>query len=264
LTEAERQTQRAALGIDPGQFVFLNLGATFWNKGVDVLLLAYATLRQKHSHLRLMLKDQEGVYGIGIDNTLTQLRLNHPALFTADTLASISTIKKNLSQTQLRSLYALADCYVSTYRAEGFNLPVLEAMACGTPVVVTKGGATDDFCPPGLALFVEGQPTTRPPDHGRKRCFFLEPSLDAAIHAMERMALEPMLLRGPQAELARLKLTHRFSWAAAAQQLLGWAQAQGARAPDVASAGTWPLTPLQSPEITAALLAKDRHSEALA
>jgi tetratricopeptide (TPR) repeat protein len=42
-------------------------------------------------------------------------------------------------------LYRSCDVFVSPYRGEGFSLPALEAMACGLPVVVTKGGATDDF-----------------------------------------------------------------------------------------------------------------------
>ncbi len=29
--------------------------------------------------------------------------------------------------------------------AEGFNLTPLEAAACGTQIVVTKGGSTDDY-----------------------------------------------------------------------------------------------------------------------
>jgi glycosyltransferase involved in cell wall biosynthesis len=39
----------------------------------------------------------------------------------------------------------LADAYVTPYRAEGFNLPALESQTCGTPVIATSGGATDDF-----------------------------------------------------------------------------------------------------------------------
>src|SRR5258708_4140835 len=42
-------------------------------------------------------------------------------------------------------LFRTATALVHPYRGEGVALPVLEAMACGTPVVVTRGGATDDF-----------------------------------------------------------------------------------------------------------------------
>ena len=45
-----------------------------------------------------------------------------------------------LSTKQMAEFYLAADAYVSPYRAEGFNLPVLEASACGIPVICTKGG----------------------------------------------------------------------------------------------------------------------------
>jgi glycosyltransferase involved in cell wall biosynthesis len=46
---------------------------------------------------------------------------------------------------ELARLYRGAACavYVSLY--EGFGLPVLEAMACGTPVVTSRGGATEEL-----------------------------------------------------------------------------------------------------------------------
>jgi glycosyltransferase involved in cell wall biosynthesis len=41
----------------------------------------------------------------------------------------------------LPALYAGAECFVFPSRYEGFGLPVLEAMACGTPVIVSNRGA---------------------------------------------------------------------------------------------------------------------------
>ena len=71
--------------------------------------------------------------------------LNDIGLSDADLMPSIRLISGHLNLAQLNSLYNAADVYVTPYRAEGFNLPALEAQACGTPVVATRGGATDDF-----------------------------------------------------------------------------------------------------------------------
>jgi glycosyltransferase involved in cell wall biosynthesis len=62
---------------------------------------------------------------------------------------------------QMRQLYAAADLYASPYRAEGFNLPVIEAVACGCPVLVTRGGATDDFFEPFMGLQIRSEPASR-------------------------------------------------------------------------------------------------------
>jgi glycosyltransferase involved in cell wall biosynthesis len=51
----------------------------------------------------------------------------------------------HVSDDQLPLFYSSADVYIHASKLEGFGFPVLEAMACGTPVVCSAAGALEEI-----------------------------------------------------------------------------------------------------------------------
>lgn len=61
---------------------------------------------------------------------------------------------KEVSNPELVGLYYLSKCLVYPSRYEGFGLPVVEALMCGTPVITGKASALPEAAGPG-ALYLE-------------------------------------------------------------------------------------------------------------
>ncbi len=218
--QEERRLQRQQLNIPQDAFLFLNLGAMTANKGIEVLVQAFAVLRTKYSHIRLLLKDQRNLYKIKAEDVVAQALGRIPNLINDDTVGSIRIVTKNLTPDQLAILYSSVDAYVSPYHAEGFNLPVIEAAACETPVIVTRGGPTDDFCPDHLSLKIDALQTPNsdippPSDYHFIPGYHLTPSFESLVAQMEAA-----ILRGQarNTALARHVLEH-YSWAKITEQL---------------------------------------------
>jgi hypothetical protein len=121
---------------------FLFVGGLIGRKGADVLFDAWLTAFAGRDDVTLVLKDF-GADGIYRDSGREPIR-QHVA---SGALPRIVLIDDDLSTEALASLYRACDVLVHPYRGEGFAMPVLEAMACGLPVIVTDGGPTDEFVP---------------------------------------------------------------------------------------------------------------------
>jgi predicted O-linked N-acetylglucosamine transferase (SPINDLY family) len=188
LQSAHITRMRQALDYQPDDVVLLNVGAHFWNKGTDLLVKAFALARAKNKHLKLLLKDQTAYTGSSTRSQVVK-HLHAIGHHQPETVAAIRVMDTQLSLQQLNSLYNLADAYVTPYRAEGFNLPACEAQACGTPVIATQGGATDDFLQGNVANhFIAGalhQNTALQADLTRNA--HIEPQLDALVALLENL-----------------------------------------------------------------------------
>jgi len=133
------------------KFKFLFVGGTIGRKGADLLLQAYLETFTAADDVCLVIKDFGGK-SVYAGQTITdkvrdaQQKPNAPEVLYLD---------QELAGDDVPRLYVACDCLVHPYRGEGFGLPVLEAMACALPVIVTAGGSTDDFATKGLVYHLE-------------------------------------------------------------------------------------------------------------
>jgi len=67
---------------------------------------------------------------------------------------------RNPPQDQIKDLYARCDAWLFPSRSEGFGLPILEAMACRTPVLAMPAGAAPELLASGGGRLVPAEDTT--------------------------------------------------------------------------------------------------------
>ena len=173
----ERKNEiRNKLKLKKEDFIISNVGNMSSNKGIDYLIVAFAILKKRYKHLKLILKDQSNLYGIsGRDIFLKTKKGINGHLLDEDVENDIIFLSKNMTISILNDLYNISDCYVSPYRAEGFNLGPLEAAATGTPIIVTEGGSTDDYFNEDSGLQIKSKFIN---SNNRK---YLEPSLESLV-----------------------------------------------------------------------------------
>lgn len=173
------------------KFKFLYVGGTIHRKGPDILLNAYLKAFKAEDNVTLVIKDfgAKGNYrGYGYGNQIreAQKKPNAP---------EIIYIGHDMELDDMIGLYTACDCFVSAYRGEGFALTVLEAMACGLPVVVTDGGATDDFVKSDFGWKIPSKVQSIGPMHGSTKLvkdgWILEPDVDALSRQMRWIVSNP-------------------------------------------------------------------------
>ena len=124
---ARRSVSRQSLELHDSDFVVLLIGNDWKNKGLDQLLRALAIV-EISIQLLVVGKDDPGLYR----PALRELRLDDRVRFLAPAA-------------DVLSFYAAADAYVAPSLEDAFGLPILEAMACGLPVIASvQAGASEN------------------------------------------------------------------------------------------------------------------------
>lgn len=223
LAAADRSALRRAWGWEGCQ-VLLNVGGTIPRKGGDLLILALGAVMERSPQLRWVLKANDAVYGRdrGRAAWVKQVRSLLPSDRAQRLLDRTIYLNKFLSYQDMAKLYQAADGYVSPYRAEGFNLPVLEAIGCGLPVICTQGGPTDEFTDPAFTLPIASQLIEQPVQYAdgvSETVWMWEPDCDALIDCLETWLDRPQWHKAARAA-GPAWVQSRFTWDHAVDKLL--------------------------------------------
>ena len=170
----------------------LFVGGTISRKGADVLLSAFDEAFAGRDDVLLVIKDLGGqsyYRGMTMRDALRERAVS-------GALPRVHYVEDELTRDELGALYRACDVLVHPYRGEGFAMPVLEAMACGLPVVVTAGGPTDEFCPDDACWRIESERRFLPETQigsleTLARPWMLEPDRGALVRALRDVAADP-------------------------------------------------------------------------
>jgi D-inositol-3-phosphate glycosyltransferase len=129
---------RQYLGLDPDEFIVLQLGRMVPRKGVDNVIEAIARLRHRYGVAArlLVVGGNSAVPDPVLTPELGRLR----ALAQQLDVARHVTFTGQRPRATLRYYYSAADVFVTTPWYEPFGITPVEAMACGTPVVGSAVG----------------------------------------------------------------------------------------------------------------------------
>ncbi len=109
---------------------------------------------------------------------------------------TITIIRGHLDDAALTALYRRTDVLLSLHRAEGFGLPMLEAMAHGVPVVGTGWSGNLEFMHAENSLLVpHALVAVQDPAAIYRGSRWAEPDLNAAAQSLRRLAESPALYR---------------------------------------------------------------------
>lgn len=176
----DRKNLRESMGMDD-KFIVLMVAANqdkSGRKSWPESMYAFAKFAKKHKDAVLVCHTLDHtLQGINLRKLVERFGIADRVVFSAQYLM----MSGQITPEQLRYTYCAADVLLACSKAEGFCLPVMEALACGTPAIVTDGSALTEVGGPaawkvkGNKLWANGH-----------EAWWTQPDVDAIERALER------------------------------------------------------------------------------
>lgn len=188
--EKKEETRKALEKYNLPQNFILFVGTIEPRKNIVRLIEAYkeAVADERFKDYKLVVAGKKGWYCEEIFKKVEELGLKNDVIFTG-----------YLADADVPYFYNAAECFIYPSLYEGFGLPILEAMACGCPVITSN--------------------TSSLPEVAGDAAILIDPYNSKEISGALRQVLSDGLLRNKMREDG-LKQSKKFSWTKAVRELL--------------------------------------------
>jgi glycosyltransferase involved in cell wall biosynthesis len=188
--------------------VFLWIGGFLPRKGLDILTRAYRKAFRRTDDVLLVIKAVGQTTSYRHSPMPSELAdaLNDP------TSPPIQVIFDDLSEADMATLYRSVTCLVSPYRGEGFNLPVLEAMASGCLVIASDTNPTNEFVPADIGWRIRGTRQYEKVSHSVHLGWHFEPDDEALVGQLQEVANLSVAERLERGERGRQWALGQYTW----------------------------------------------------
>lgn len=141
---------RRKYNIPDSNYVFYHNSSLTPNKNFISILMCFEKVYNINPNTTLLVKGNDGAYGS--KDKLVEMIQTIKMRSELKCEGNIVYVGNDLSANEMSELYEISDCYVSPFFAEGFNLPVLEALCHGKKIICTRGGPPDEYATDGIFI----------------------------------------------------------------------------------------------------------------
>jgi glycosyltransferase involved in cell wall biosynthesis len=197
------------LGYDPERILIARVDTNSGRKDYASLIHALAPVLARHDDIDVHLHAGTDPQMPGVNLAVL---ISRYGLGSRITVTDPVTMLAPWGQTKLNILDNAADYVVSTSRGEGFGLGLVEALACGTPVIAQNVSAIPEVVGPGGILLEPQRRITTPAGQDTWLC-----DVEAFSEAIERL-YESVDLRIALGQFGYEHVISSFSWEYAADR----------------------------------------------
>lgn len=213
----DKQSVKKAMKMDADDFIVLNVSRNQPRKRLDMFFFIFAEWVKRYNLPETVRVYYHGAlqdYGIDILQWCEYLGIKNRLAISRPDL----TPNNGLTDEQMNMVYNSADVFFTTTAAEGWGLPVAEAMAVGVPCVLPAHSALTEW-PEGNALYADCYPFPSLTDRGLNTIHHLT-EVNSAIEALHKLYTDAQLRQ----QLGEASYKHmqnpKFNWETIAKQFM--------------------------------------------